>query len=135
MLVIEKALLLGVLCWLNKLGAMAGLRNKPAALNTILNTASIQRALAQFSARRTRTRAHQAENLQQKCPPLKTKIIVNGKRNGWRRDLDKGVAFRFSKTFLREPKIRRAATKPAANVLHLGHDGDPKAAVHNHSAR
>ena len=118
----------GAMLGLNKLGAIAIL-----ATNQLLehdfeyrfNAAGISAILCTADG----DTAHQAELAAEKCPQLKTKIIVNGKRDGWR-DFDEEY-IRFSKTFERT-EDSPCGDDPLLMFFTSGTTGYPKAAVHNH---
>ena len=73
--------------------------------------------------------AHQAELAAKACPGLKTKIIVNGNRDGWHN---------FDEEYtLYSSKFEKTADSPKGNDLMLmfftsGTTGYPKIAAHNH---
>ena len=73
--------------------------------------------------------AHQAELAAEDCPGLKTKIIVNGNRDGWHN---------FDEEYtLYSSKFEKTADSPKGNDLMLmfftsGTTGYPKIAAHNH---
>lgn len=113
---------------LNKLGAIAILatsqlqehdfeyRFKAAGISAIICTADGDTA-------------HQADIAAEKCPELKHKLIVNGKRDGWRTFDEEYIMY--------STKFERTADSPCGNDPMLmfftsGTTGYPKMALHNH---
>ncbi len=73
--------------------------------------------------------AHQMDLAAKKCPELKTKLIVNGKRDGWKSFDDEYVLY--------STHFKRTAQSPCGNdpmIMYFtsGTSGYPKIATHNH---
>ncbi|MBP5467327.1 MAG: AMP-binding protein, partial [Clostridia bacterium] len=113
---------------LNKLGAIAILatnqlqehdfeyRFKSAGVSAIICTADGDTA-------------HQADIAAAKCPELKTKIIVNGTRDGWR---DFNSEYLMYSTHFERQKDSPCGDDPMLMFFTSGTSGYPKMALHNY---